>query len=199
VIAKVCGLTSAGDLSHAREAGADLLGMIFVPGTPRYVTDQFLKELVDPSRTVGVFRNADVKQIEAERGRFSTEYVQLHGVETPEFGEEVKAKTGAKLIRVLSPADLGEAGDWAGIADFLLVDTPGGGTGHRFDWSSLKWFGPETPFLIAGGLDAAGIVELRAMNLAKSWAGVDACSRLESVVGVKNHGAVEAYLAEAKR
>lgn len=199
MIAKVCGLTSAGDLEHARQSGADLLGMIFVPGTPRYVTDAFLADLHDPSRTVGVFRNADLKQIEKERARFATEYVQLHGAETPEFGEEVKAQTGAKLIRVLSPADLGEAGKWVGIADYLLVDTPGGGTGHRFDWSSLKWFGPETPFLIAGGLDAAGIVELKGVNLAKSWAGVDACSRLESAVGLKDRRSVEAYLAEAKR
>lgn len=199
MIAKVCGLTSAGDLEHARQAGADLLGMIFVPGTPRYVTCDFLSGISDPSRTVAVFRNADIEQIKAERARFATEYVQLQGAETPALGGEVKAQTGAKLIRVLSPADLGEAGDWVGIADYLLVDTPGGGTGHRFDWSSLKWFGPETPFLIAGGLDAAGIVELKAMNLAKSWAGVDACSRLESAIGRKDHGAVEAYVTEAKR
>lgn len=173
--------------------------MIFVPGTPRYVTDDFLDGLTRAEKTVAVFRNAGLDQILSERVRFATEYVQLHGAETPEFAEQIRTQTDAKIIRVLSPADLGEAGDWVGLAELLVIDTPGGGTGHRFDWASLKWFTPEIPFLIAGGLDASGIRELRAQGFGPRWAGVDACSRLESSLGVKNPSAVEAYLAEAKR
>ncbi|MFI5620431.1 phosphoribosylanthranilate isomerase [Streptomyces sp. NPDC051567] len=195
VFIKICGLRTARDVEAAVEAGADAVGFVFAPGSPRTVdaaTARALARRVPAGiLTVGVFRGQPV----AEVGRLAEESgvlaVQLHGDEGPEYYEELRAP-GRTLIRATAEhvRRCGELGE-----DLLLLDAPDPGSGKPWNWGSAEFTAPEGRWLLAGGLTPANVRE--AVRATGAW-GVDVSSGVERERGVKSPELIRAF-ADAAR
>ena len=194
-LVKVCGITNAEDARAAVEAGAGALGFNFYPKSPRYVTAARAAEIgaAVPASVlkVGVFVNeapARVAEIVREAG---LDVAQLHG---DEGVADVPAGVRVwKAYRVNEAFRLEQLEPFP--AEAFLLDTPTelyGGSGHPFDWTRAS--GAAGRILLAGGLDESNVRE--AIATARPW-GVDACSRLESAPGKKDHGRMARFIAAA--
>ncbi|MBM3786672.1 MAG: phosphoribosylanthranilate isomerase [Acidobacteria bacterium] len=186
---KVCGITNREDALAAIDAGAHALGFNFYPKSPRYVTPETAAEISAglPVLKVGVFVNEpDLARTVRQAGM---DVAQLHGDE-PEIPASMRVW---KAFRV-GPSFQVEQLD-AFPAEAFLLDAPGelyGGSGHTFDWNLAR--GASRKILLAGGLDEGNVGT--AIQVARPW-GVDACSRLESSPGKKDHGRVRRFVAAA--
>lgn len=194
---KVCGLTRRADVVAAVEAGADAVGFVLVAGTPRCIDMETVRELAAdvPVSTVVLTHGLRPSDVEALFEATGADGVQPYG----SAAAAVAAKAAELGALVLVPGPPVER-DWiTAVPDgaYPLLDTPApgtlGGTGRIFDWETSE--GIERDFVLAGGLGPDNVGA--AIGLALPW-GVDASSRLESVVGVKDHGKVAAFVAEAK-
>jgi phosphoribosylanthranilate isomerase len=205
VLVKVCGITNLDDALAAAAAGADALGFNFYAASPRYLSPELARTIVErllvnyPTLlTVGVFVNEGldaVKQIAALAGVAA---LQLHGNETPEYCEALKSYY---LIKAFSPSD-GFAP--ATVLDYkvqaIMLDAVAknafGGTGKLANWAIARQTSELFPKLfLAGGLSAENVTE--AIGQVNPYA-VDACSRLESRPGKKDHERVRAFVAAVR-
>ena len=204
-------MTNLEDARVAIAAGADFLGFICYPPSPRYVTpDQIagvlsdLRPLSSDFRAVGVFVDeplASVQQILAQTG---LDLAQLHGGESP----AVLKQLDGRAFKALRPTSLAQAEtDVARFASLgpgsgpdLLLDAyhPAayGGTGQRADWDIAAALAPTCRLLLAGGLNPTNVAE--AVARVQPW-GVDVSSGVEIAPGRKDHAAVRAFVAKAKR
>lgn len=202
---KICGITNLADAQAALAAGADALGFVFVPGTPRYVTPEqaatIIRELPPFVAKVGLFVDADTRTVAETIARSAVDTIQLHGEETPEFARQfLGAVKVIKAFRVRGPETLAQLPAFADAADALLLDAyvPGmpGGTGARFDWEhavSAKIGG--RPIILAGGLTPVNIVE--AVRTVRPYA-VDVSSGVEITPGNKDVSKIIAFIRTAK-
>jgi len=194
MILKVCGITCARDAQVAIEAGATAIGFNFYPRSPRYITPEAAAAIPTPGvRRVGVFVNEPAARVE-EIGRIAAlDIAQLHGDEA--------AADYPRTLGVWKAARVGEGFTFAHYDDLpaeaLLLDGPAaelyGGAGKTFDWNLAAR--STKRIIVAGGLDAANVA--RAIELARPW-GVDACSRIESAPGIKDHRKMIDFLIAAK-
>lgn len=194
---KVCGITSVEAARAAVEAGADVLGFVFVPGTPRYVEPdeafEIMGSLPPMVGTVGVFRDATLDEFIEIEQQCPTDWSQLHGHEP----EALVRDCGPRVIRAFRfraesiGADLTR---WGAIdeVDALLVDGSEGGRGEAFDWGALA--GPmgsiDKPVIIAGGLHPGNVAD--AIRACRPYA-VDVSSGVESSPGVKDPAKLRAF------
>lgn len=194
MILKVCGITSAGDAAAAIEAGATAIGFNFYPRSPRYIAPERAAAIATPGvRRVGVFVNEATARIEEIARIAGLDIAQLHGDET--------ASDYPAALTVWKAARVGEGFTFAPYedapAEALLLDGPAadlyGGAGRNFDWQLAAR--TTKRIIVAGGLDAGNVA--RAIELAKPW-GVDACSRIESAPGIKDHRKMIDFLLAAK-
>lgn len=213
---KICGLTNLADAEAAVEAGADLLGFIFYPKSPRYVSPEMVQAIVaalrggDNGRSasgplmVGVFVNTAADEIAAILDQTGLDYAQLHGDEPPATVAALNGR-GFKALRPTS-ADLAlaQAADYAAYpgpaAPQLHIEgyspTAYGGAGARADWSIAAQVAAAYPrLLLAGGLDP-DIVHL-AIRQVRPW-GVDVSSGVETSPGRKDHAKLRAFIAAAR-
>lgn len=193
VLVKICGITTIDDALVSVEAGASALGFNFYPRSPRYVAPEaaarIALELPATVRKVGVFVNATPSEIAAIREQVGLDVVQLHGNEDP------SAYAGLaplwRAVRVETGFDPRTIPAWP--VEAILLDGPAGalygGAGLPFDWNAARSL--SVPVVVAGGLDAENVAD--AIRLAQPW-GVDACSRLESAPGIKDHRKIYAFL-----
>lgn len=169
---KICGITQIEQGKAIVELGADSIGFICVPESPRYVSADRLRAIADtlPSETVkiGVFANHGVTEIISVVQQAHLSAVQLHGTESPEFCRQVRQAIRPeieliKAFRLKSAASLGETSAYLDCVDTLLLDAYHpqmlGGTGHTIDWQDLLQFKPAIPWLLAGGLTPDNISE----------------------------------------
>ena len=196
---KVCGITSPGDAVAAAEAGADAIGLVFWPRSPRVVTIEQARAIGDALPPfvvrVGVFVDAGRDEMARVADAARLDLLQLHGDEPPEALDDLPRRA-LKAVRVgdgFAPAD---ALRYEGRAAGLLLDTkaPGapGGTGRAFDWSLARGVRERSRFLLlAGGLTPENV---RTALDAVRPAGVDASSSLESAPGKKDHARVRAFV-----
>ena len=194
MILKVCGITNAEDAAAAVEAGANALGFNFYARSPRYIAPDEAARISTPAgvRRVGVFVNEPAGRIEKIARTATLDVAQLHGDERP---EDYPALAVWKAVRVGADFDPAR---YAGCpAEALLLDGPAaelyGGAGQAFDWRLAGRAAQRV--ILAGGLDAGNVAE--AIALARPW-GVDACSRIESAPGRKDHTQMSRFLAAAK-
>ena len=205
VLVKVCGITNLDDALAAADAGADALGFNFYQRSPRYVTPEFARTIVDRLRAdypnllnVGVFVNESLDAIKNVAAVAGVSALQLHGNETPEY---CKALNGYHLIKVFSTSDKFAPQT---VLDYdvqgIMLDAVGkeafGGTGKLSNWAVARATRELFPKLfLAGGLSAENVAD--AINQVNPFA-VDACSRLESSPGRKDHASVRAFVAAVR-
>lgn len=212
-LVKICGLTTPETLRSATDAGADFVGLVAFPRSPRAVSPPRAAALLEevglarerPVKVVVVTVDPDDALLKGIADWIAPDFVQLHGAETPERAAQVRAITGAGIIKcipVSGPDDLDTAADWAEAADHLMFDarTPEGsslpgGMGVSFDWSMLKGRRFARPWFLAGGLNAANV----AAALTASGAPMaDVSSGVESVAGVKEPALIAAFIEAAR-
>lgn len=200
---KICGLTRVEDALVADQEGADAVGLIFAP-SPRQVTAhqaaQIERSLSPWITRVGVFVNPTMHEIERVLTKLRLDVLQLHGDETPEFADQVKAafRLGVvKGIRVRDAETLQRLDDYD--VDAFLLDTyvPGraGGTGERFDWQLAIPLVEKHRIILAGGLTADNVTD--AVQLVRPY-GVDVASGVEREPGVKDHRSVGQFIARVR-
>ncbi len=197
---KICGITRPADGATAAEAGADAIGLVFYPPSPRFLSLERALEIRDALppfvQVVALFVNPDAAQVAQVIGRVKPSLLQFHGEETPRFCEEfgvpyVKAcrvKAGVDLLEYLRP--FSRAAGW--LLDSHVAEY--GGVGESFDWS-LAPAVRERPIILSGGLAPANVAE--AIRRVKPW-GVDVSSGVESAKGIKDAGKIAAFIAEVR-
>jgi phosphoribosylanthranilate isomerase len=191
---KICGITNIEDASWAVARGADALGFIFHPKSPRYVTPERAKEIIEKLphgiTKVGVFVNHDAKEVKKIMTLCSLDMVQLHGAESPAFCREFSRSQVIKAIALRGEDDLAPLREYAVRA--MLVDAfdpqRPGGTGEKADWSLAARVKELHPLILAGGLTMANIQEA---IKAVSPDAVDINSGVESAPGRKDHAKVK--------
>jgi phosphoribosylanthranilate isomerase len=197
---KICGITRAEDLTAAVQAGADALGFVFYPPSPRFVpADQAcrLAERVPPfvSR-VGLFVNADPDFVWETLAITPLDVLQFHGDEDADYCAQF-GRPYLKAARVRPELDLLEFARTFPTAQGMLLDAWAegyGGAGKSFDWSLIPDRLP-LPMLLSGGLHAGNVVE--AVVKTRPWA-VDVSSGVERAKGVKDAGKIAAFVAAVR-
>ena len=190
MMVKICGITNLEDALAAVEGGASALGFNFWPHSPRYVTPAAAREMIErlPGAVckVGVFVDEEPGAVAAIASGAGLDVAQLHGRE--------RASDFPGGLRVWKAVRIGAGFDRTALAQYpaeaLLLDGPTNGVG--FDWRVAA--GMERKVIIAGGLDAENVG--KAIEQARPW-GVDACSRIESAPGKKDHDKMAQFLKAA--
>ena len=210
VIVKICGLSTRPTLAAAVEAGADMVGFVFFPPSPRFVSVRAAKDLAAEARgraAIAVLTvDADDRMLAEIVATVQPDWLQLHGRETPERVAEIAARFGIKTMKAIGvsvAADLALARDYAAVADWLMLDAKApkgallpGGNGMPFDWTILSGFRPPMPYLLSGGLTPANVAE--AMT-ATGAPGVDVSSGVETAPGKKDAELIAAFVRNARR
>ena len=204
---KICGVRTPVIVETAAEAGADYVGLVIFPNSPRYVEVEEARVLAAIARgkigTVAVLVDPDDALIDEVVARVRPDLIQLHGGETPERVAAIKARSGLPIMKALAvagPADLAEAEAFATGADYILFDAKAGpdaalpgGNGVAFDWLTLKGFA--SPFALSGGLTPDTVGEAIALTGASL---VDVSSGVERAPGDKDADLVRRFIRAAK-
>jgi len=196
---KICGITNLRDAHRAVELGADALGFIFYPGSPRAISPEKAREIIETLpplvATVGVFVNETIDAVREVRRLAGLSLVQLHGDETPEAVSALGPSV-IKTIRVKGIESFDGIDRYHPRA-FLLdthADAAYGGTGERFSWDLTQWV-EGTPFFLAGGLNPDNVA---AAIAATRPYGVDVSSGVEESPGRKDPVRLKAFIDNAK-
>ena len=205
--AKICGITRSQDIQAVVNAGADAIGFVFFPPSPRHVSAAQAKELIRhvPAyvQTVGLFVNATADDIADVLKLVALDIIQFHGDETPEDCQAIAAQVGRRWYKAIQvKADLDviaeiqqyqQAGASAMLLDAWHPELKGG-TGHRFDWSQFPKL--DLPLILAGGLNPDNIED--AIKITHAYA-VDVSGGVESAKGIKDQQRIEQFMQGVQR
>lgn len=207
-LVKICGINAPGAYEAARAAGADLVGFVFYPQSPRAVLPSQAAAIAagagGPGR-VALFVDPADALLQSVLEGFRPDFLQLHGAEPPSRVAAVRARFGLPVIKVFGIAG---AGDLARVraeqhaADWVMLDAKPsagaalpGGNAESFDWSLLRGLRLDRPWLLAGGLSPDNVAE--AIGIADP-AGVDVSSGVEKSRGVKDTAKIAAFVRAAR-
>ena len=210
VRAKLCGLTTEGDIDAADAAGAAYIGLVFFEKSPRNVTVETARNLALRAPVglakVALVVNADDAALDHITASVPLDMLQLHGAETPERVAAVKARYGLPVMKALgiaSRADVARAQLYSGVADQLLLDAKPaagealpGGNGLSFDWRLLEGESWSMPWMLAGGLTPDNVAEAVRYSGARQ---VDVSSGIETAPGQKSAELMAKFVSEANR
>ena len=205
---KICGITNVEDARAAVAAGADMLGVNFYKPSPRYITPDAARDLINhlkslgsPVEIVGVFVNETIDFVIDVAMVTGIDALQLHGDESASFCEELNTRDGFRVIKALraterfSPSDAQDYPVHAVMLD-AFHRTLRGGTGVRVDFNLARETRRVVPRLfLSGGLSPENVRE--AIDTVEPYA-VDACSLLESSPGKKDAGRMSAFVAAVR-
>lgn len=207
--AKICGVTTPDTLRTAAEGGAAYVGLVSFERSPRHLSVLTMADLLKatgrPVPVVVLTVDADDARLAEIAEMVRPDFIQLHGAETPARAHEVRALTGAGIIRALpisTAADVAAAAEWQAHADHLLLDArpPAGaarpgGLGETFDWTLLDGLALSRPWFLAGGLTPDNVADaIRRTGVPL----VDVSSGVESAPGVKEPGLIRAFLDQVR-
>ncbi|MFR9502838.1 MAG: phosphoribosylanthranilate isomerase [Rikenellaceae bacterium] len=157
-IIKVCGMREGDNILAVEMLGVDLMGFIFYPKSPRYISST-PSIMPTSAKRVGVFVNESMSNIVSRVESFNLDYVQLHGAESVDLCREL-SRYGVKVIKAFSidsHFDFHTVGPYLDHCDLFVFDTKCdsvGGSGRQFNWSQLHEYSGKTPFLLSGGISA---------------------------------------------
>jgi phosphoribosylanthranilate isomerase len=206
MIVKICGIKDADAMGAAAAAGADLVGFVFFPPSPRAVTPAQAASIARPGPAkVGLFVDPEESLIEAVLAELPLDIIQLHGEETAARCAATRAKFGLPVMKALGIAtaeDLAQLADYAPVVDRFLLDAkapPGaplpGGNAAPFDWTLMAGRAIPRPWLLAGGLTPSNVADAIRVSGAL---GVDVSSGVERARGVKDAGLIAAFVGAAR-
>jgi phosphoribosylanthranilate isomerase len=209
LIVKICGLSTRETLDVALDAGADMVGFVFFPPSPRHLGLDAARELGKQTKRramkVALTVDADDTTLAAIAEALQPDILQLHGSESVARLRDIRQKFGLpvmKAIAVETPADLASLPGYAAVADRILFDarapkdaTRPGGLGAVFDWHVLENLNLELPFMVSGGLHAQNVAE--AVRLTRAG-GVDVSSGVERAPGVKDPEMIRSFIRAAR-
>ncbi|HUN96635.1 MAG TPA: phosphoribosylanthranilate isomerase [Bradyrhizobium sp.] len=206
---KICGLSTPETLEVALQAGADMVGFVFFPASPRHISLETARELGRraESRAVKVALTVDADDATLANivDTLRPNILQLHGVESVARLRDIKQTFGLpvmKAIPVERPEDLATLAGYAAAADRILFDarapkgaTRPGGLGAVFDWRLLEKLDLRLPFMVSGGLNADNVAD--AVRITRAG-GVDVSSSVERAPGVKDPELIRAFIRAAR-
>jgi phosphoribosylanthranilate isomerase len=207
---KICGLKSPEAVEAALAAGADLLGFVFFPRSPRHLDLARAAGLAEPARgragIVALTVDASDAELRGIVDALAPDLLQLHGHETPQRVAAIRALTGRPVMKALAIAgagDLAEIERYRPVVDRLLFDARPpqtadalpGGNGRAFDWRLLAGLDPGRPIMLSGGLDPTNVA--RAIEISGVRA-VDVSSGVERGPGDKDPDLVHAFVRNAR-
>src|SRR6266511_1502713 len=201
VSVKICGITSVEDAQAAVEAGADALGFVFYPPSPRYVTPEqaslIIRTLPPFITTVGLFVDVPVETVNSMAAQCGLDRIQLHGREPPDFCCRV-VRPVIKAFRIKNAESLLHLPHYRVAAYLLDAYVEGalpGGTGASFSWEFAAQAKPYGPVILAGGLTPENVEE--AILRIRPY-GIDVSTGVERAPGVKDHHKVRTFIVRAK-
>ena len=209
LIVKICGLSTPETLDVALDAGADMVGFVFFPASPRHVSLETARALGQRAKgravRVALVVDADDVTIANIVEALRPELLQLHGQESVARVRDIKQAFGLpvmKAVPIATSGDLAPLPGYAAVADRILFDARApkeasrpGGLGARFDWKLLSGVDPKIPFMVSGGLDAANVAE--AVRVTRGG-GVDVSSGVERAPGIKDPDMIRDFIRAAR-
>ena len=209
LLIKMCGLSTLDTLDAALDAGADRVGFVFFPPSPRHLSLDLARELgarvEGRALKVALSVDADDATLAASIDALGPDMLQLHGKETPERVAEIRRRFGLSVMKALGvseAADLAAIDRYAGAVDRVLLDakppkgaTRPGGNAKAFDWRILAGAAIATPWMLSGGLDPDNVNEAIAITGATA---IDVSSGVESAPGVKDRGLIADFIRRAR-
>ena len=209
LIVKICGLSTPETLDTALQSGADMVGFVFFPPSPRHIGLQTARELGQRAKgravKVALTVDADDATLANIVETLRPDILQLHGRETIARLRDIKQAFGLPVIKAMAvetPSDLLPLSGYAAVADRILFDarapkgaTRPGGLGAAFDWHVLENLELAIPFMVSGGLTRENVAA--AVGLTRAG-GVDVSSGVERAPGVKDPEMIEAFIRTAR-
>lgn len=209
LLVKICGLSTRETLETALDAGADMVGFVFFPPSPRHVSLETGRDLGRQVKrralTVALTVDADDATLGNIMDALSPDILQLHGKESVARLRDIKQKFGRpvmKAVPVATSADLALLPGYAAVADRILFDarapkdaTRPGGLGAPFDWHLLENLDLKLPYMVSGGLHVDNVAEALRVTGA---GGADVSSGVESAPGVKDPELIKAFIRAAR-
>jgi phosphoribosylanthranilate isomerase len=209
LLVKICGLKTPEALDAALEAGADMVGFVFFPPSPRNLGIQAARVLggrvKGRAKKVALSVDATDAELTAVIEALQPDMLQLHGREAPERVASVRSRFRLPVMKALpieQRSDLAPIRIYEKVADWLLFDgrapreaTRPGGLGKPFDWTLLQNLDLKIPFMLSGGLDPSNVVE--ALRITRAPA-VDVSSGVERAPGEKDPQKIGAFVAAAR-
>lgn len=208
---KICGLTDAAAVQAAVEYGADMVGFVFYPPSPRNLSaeqaEDLLRDVPSGIDRVGLFVDPETDFLDKILAKARLDLLQLHGDETPERCRAISIYFGLPIIKALkvsTKADLKAAKAYEDVVDWLMFDArpPAdgaalpGGNGKAFDWTILQGAEFKRPWLLAGGLTPDNLPQAVQQSGARA---VDVSSGVERAPGSKDPAKIRAFLDAARR
>jgi phosphoribosylanthranilate isomerase len=209
LLVKICGLSTRETLDVALGAGADMVGFVFFPPSPRDLSLETARELGRQAKgraaKVALTVDADDATLANIVETLQPDLLQLHGKETVARLRDIKQKFGLPVMKALpveTAADLTPLAGYAAVADRILFDarapkeaTRPGGLGAVFDWHLLEKLDLQLPFMVSGGLHVGNVAEAVRVTCA---GGVDVSSGVERSPGVKDPEMIRAFIRAAR-
>jgi phosphoribosylanthranilate isomerase len=209
LIVKICGLTTRETLDVALDAGADMVGFVFFPPSPRHLSLESARGLGKAAKRraikVALTVDADDATLANIVEALQPDILQLHGGETVARLRDIKQTFSLQVMKALAvetSADLASLPGYAAVADRILFDarapkeaTRPGGLGAVFDWHVLENLDLKLPFMVSGGLNAQNVAEAVRVTGA---GGVDVSSGVERTPGSKDPEMIRAFIRAAR-
>ena len=206
---KICGLSTPETLDAALDAGADMVGFVFFPPSPRHLQFERARSLGERVRgraqKVALTVDADDAFLQSVVEALRPDILQLHGSEPVPRLQAIRRRFGVPLMKAVPVSvrdDLERIDTYAAVADRLLFDarppreaTRPGGLGNPFDWRLLENVRTAVPFMLSGGLDVGNVGE--ALRITRA-SGIDVSSGVERAPGVKDVEKIIAFVRAAR-
>jgi phosphoribosylanthranilate isomerase len=209
LLVKICGLSTRETLDAALDAGADMVGFVFFPPSPRHISLEQARELGKRAGRNALKVALTVDADDATLGNIvealRPDLLQMHGKETVARLRDIKQTFGLPVMKAMAvetAADLAVLPGYAAVADRILFDarpskgaTRPGGLGAAFDWHVLENLDLRLPFMVSGGLHAANVAD--AIRVTRAG-GVDVSSGVERAPGIKDIEMIRAFIRAAR-
>ncbi|TDB57338.1 phosphoribosylanthranilate isomerase [Arundinibacter roseus] len=192
---KVCGMRESANIQELVALKPDFIGFIFYDKSPRFAGDildpEVVRQIPSQIKKVGVFVNSNPDFIMGMVKQFDLQYAQLHGNELPDLCRILRHK-GVNVIKAFSidsTFNFATLNNYKPFCDLFLFDTKGadpGGNGVAFDWTILKKYDQDKPFLLSGGISLDNIQDVIELSSTLQIYGIDINSRFESAPGLKD-------------